>query len=128
MSAPSGIKVPPAVSDAFASALRDSAAPRAVVFLIDGEHWTTHTTIPAKASYTDDIASLLPALPSRTTCASFAYRTDGKEWYLITYVPDDAGVRAGAMSWASSQRELSAPRHACRYAKRCSRRAPRPAS
>lgn len=69
-----------------------------------------HTTISSEGSYTDDVALLPPSLPTKQTPASFAYRLDSKsggayEWMMITFVPDDAGVRA-KMLQASSRAGL----------------------
>lgn len=63
------------------------------------ESFTVVTTIPPQGSYSDDIALLPAALPTKQTPASFAYRLDTKaggnyEWMMVTFVPDDAGVGA----------------------------------
>ncbi|WVR05143.1 hypothetical protein IAU60_002155 [Kwoniella sp. DSM 27419] len=110
MSAPSGIKVPPSLSSAFSSALNGGEQVRALVFVIEGESFTHHTSVDPKGSYKDDIALLPSTLPSPKTPASFAYRLDSKdagkhEWMMITFVPDDAGVRA-KMLQASSRSGL----------------------
>ncbi|KAL7424123.1 Twinfilin-1 [Cryptotrichosporon argae] len=110
MSAPSGIKVPPALTAAFASAQADAADVRALVFVIEGEAFTHLTTLKPSGSYKDDISLLAPALPSPKMPASFAYRLDTKEggryeWMMVTFVPDDAGIRA-KMLQASSRAGL----------------------
>ncbi|WWC61015.1 uncharacterized protein I303_103593 [Kwoniella dejecticola CBS 10117] len=110
MSAPSGIKVPPTLTSAFSSARNDAGDVRALVFTIEGESYTHLTTVKPKSTYKDDIALLPDTLPSTKTPASFAYRLDTKdggsyEWMMITFVPDDAGVRA-KMLQASSRSGL----------------------
>ncbi|KLT41749.1 hypothetical protein CC85DRAFT_286152 [Cutaneotrichosporon oleaginosum] len=110
MSAPSGIRVPHAISEAFSAAQRDAESTRAVVFMIEGEAFKHVSSLPPKGSYTDDIALLVDALPNKKTPASFAYRLDSKslgsyEWMMVTFVPDDAGVRA-KMLQASSRAGL----------------------
>jgi len=62
------------------------------------EEFKLHSTVSPKGSFKDDIALLPPTLPTPKTPASFAYRLDSKElgkyeWMMITFVPDDAGVR-----------------------------------
>jgi hypothetical protein len=57
-----------------------------------------HDTIKSQSTFKDDIELLPKSLPTPKTPASFAYRLDSKEggryeWMMITYVPDDAGVR-----------------------------------
>ncbi|OCF41449.1 hypothetical protein I317_04750 [Kwoniella heveanensis CBS 569] len=110
MSAPSGIKVPPSLTSAFSTAQNGGDSVRALVFIIEGESFKHHTTIDPKGNYTDDIALLAEALPNPKTPASFAYRLDSKdgfryEWMMVTFVPDDAGVRA-KMLQASSRSGL----------------------
>ncbi|WVF72078.1 hypothetical protein IAT40_006890 [Kwoniella sp. CBS 6097] len=110
MSAPSGIKVPPSLTSAFSTAQNGGDSVRALVFVIEGESFKHHTTIDPKGNYKDDIALLAAALPSPKTPASFAYRLDSKdgfkyEWMMVTFVPDDAGVRA-KMLQASSRSGL----------------------
>ncbi|WWC69360.1 uncharacterized protein I206_103299 [Kwoniella pini CBS 10737] len=110
MSAPSGIKVPPSLTSAFSTARNDAGDVRALVFTIEGESYTHLTTVKPKSTYKDDIALLPETLPSSKTPASFAYRLDTKdgglhEWMMITFVPDDAGVRA-KMLQASSRSGL----------------------
>ncbi|WVQ98815.1 hypothetical protein IAU59_005946 [Kwoniella sp. CBS 9459] len=110
MSAPSGIKVPPSLTSAFSTAQNGGDSVRALVFIIDGESFKHHTTIDPKGSYKDDISLLADTLPSPKTPASFAYRLDSKdgfkyEWMMVTFVPDDAGVRA-KMLQASSRSGL----------------------
>ncbi|WVQ78383.1 hypothetical protein IAT38_000469 [Cryptococcus sp. DSM 104549] len=110
MSAPSGIKVPDSLTSAFSSALTSADNVRALVFTIEGESFKHLTSVQPKGSFKDDIALLPPALPTPKTPASFAYRLDSKEggkweWMMVTYVPDDAGVRA-KMLQASSRSGL----------------------
>nr|XP_019002060.1 uncharacterized protein I203_05196 [Kwoniella mangroviensis CBS 8507]OCF65521.1 hypothetical protein I203_05196 [Kwoniella mangroviensis CBS 8507] len=111
MSAPSGIRVPPSLSSAFSTALNGAGDVRALVFTIEGAESFKHlTTVQPKSTYKDDIALLPDTLPSTKTPASFAYRLDTKdagkyEWMMITFVPDDAGVRA-KMLQASSRSGL----------------------
>ncbi|RSH94016.1 Twinfilin-1 [Saitozyma podzolica] len=110
MSAPSGIKVPPSLTSAFGSAQSNGDDVRALVFTIEGESFTHLTTVKPKSSYKDDMSLLPSTLPSPKTPASFAYRLDSKEmgkyeWMMITFVPDDAGVRA-KMLQASSRAGL----------------------
>ncbi|BEI91317.1 uncharacterized protein CcaverHIS019_0401370 [Cutaneotrichosporon cavernicola] len=110
MSAQSGIRVPTAVTEAFSAAQRDAESTRAVVFMIDGEAFKHVTSIPPKGSFSDDIALLPDTLPDKKTPASFAYRLDSKslgayEWMMVTFVPDNAGVRA-KMLQASSRAGL----------------------
>ncbi|WRT67231.1 uncharacterized protein IL334_004197 [Kwoniella shivajii] len=110
MSAPSGIKVPPSLSSAFSNAINDAGDIRALVFTIEGESFNHLSTVQPKSTYKDDISLLKDTLPSPKTPASFAYRLDTKvagkyEWMMITFVPDDAGVRA-KMLQASSRSGL----------------------
>ncbi|KAL1405528.1 Twinfilin-1 [Vanrija albida] len=106
MSAPSGIKVPPAISAAFGAAKSSADDVRALVFTIEGESFSHLTTVKPKGSYAEDIELLAPTLPSKQTPASFAYRLDSKsggayEWMMVTFVPDDAGVRAKMLQASS---------------------------
>ncbi|ADV19486.1 Protein tyrosine kinase, putative [Cryptococcus gattii WM276] len=110
MSAPSGIKVPDDLTAAFTAALTSPHDTRALVFIIDGESFKHHATIQPKASYKDDIALIPQVLPSPKTPASFAYRLDSRDngkwdWMMVTFVPDNAGVRA-KMLQASSRSGL----------------------
>ncbi|OXB38958.1 hypothetical protein LQV05_004060 [Cryptococcus neoformans] len=110
MSAPSGIKVPDDLTAAFTAALASPDDTRALVFIIDGESFKHHATVQPKGSYKDDIALVPEMLPSPKTPASFAYRLDSKDsgkwdWMMVTFVPDDAGVRA-KMLQASSRSGL----------------------
>ncbi|KAK4687479.1 twinfilin, partial [Tremellales sp. Uapishka_1] len=110
MSAPSGVKVPTSLSNAFSSAVADAESVRALVFIIEGESFKHLTTVDTKSSFKDDIALLPSMLPTPKTPASFAYRMDSKEfgkweWMMITFVPDDAPVRA-KMLQASSRSGL----------------------
>ncbi|KAK8869701.1 hypothetical protein IAR55_000269 [Kwoniella newhampshirensis] len=110
MSAPSGIKVPPSLTSAFSTAQSNADNVRALVFIIEGESFKHLTTVDTKQDFKADISLLPPALPSPKTPASFAYRLDSKEggkweWMMVTFVPDDAGVRA-KMLQASSRSGL----------------------
>ncbi|WWC89937.1 uncharacterized protein L201_004866 [Kwoniella dendrophila CBS 6074] len=110
MSAPSGVKVPQSLTSAFSTAVNGGGDVRALVFTIEGESFQHLTTVQPKSTYKDDISLLPDTLPSTKTPASFAYRLDTKdagkyEWMMITYVPDDAGVRA-KMLQASSRSGL----------------------
>ncbi|EIW69377.1 hypothetical protein TREMEDRAFT_38993 [Tremella mesenterica DSM 1558] len=109
MSAPSGVKVSSDITSAFTAARNDQDV-RALVFTIQGESFQLHATLKVKETFNDDIALLPPSLPSSKTPASFAYRLDSKdsgkyEWMMITYVPDDAPIRA-KMLQASSRSAL----------------------
>ncbi|RXK38585.1 hypothetical protein M231_04091 [Tremella mesenterica] len=109
MSAPSGVKVSSDITSAFTAARNDQDV-RALVFTIQGESFQLHATLKVKETFNDDIALLPPSLPSPKTPASFAYRLDSKdsgkyEWMMITYVPDDAPIRA-KMLQASSRSAL----------------------
>ncbi|TXT07113.1 hypothetical protein VHUM_03283 [Vanrija humicola] len=106
MSAPSGIKVPPAIAAAFGAAKQSADDVRALVFTIDGESFSHLTTVKPKGTYAEDIELLAPTLPTKQTPASFAYRLDTKsggayEWMMVTFVPDDAGVRAKMLQASS---------------------------
>ncbi|WWD16035.1 hypothetical protein CI109_100460 [Kwoniella shandongensis] len=110
MSAPSGIKVPPSLTSEFSTALSNGDDVRALVFIIEGESFKHLTTVSTKGDYKSDILLLPSTLPSPKTPASFAYRLDSKEggkweWMMVTFVPDDAGVRA-KMLQASSRAGL----------------------
>ncbi|TYJ56629.1 hypothetical protein B9479_002721 [Cryptococcus floricola] len=110
MSAPSGIKVPDTIHQSFNNALANPDTVRAIVFTIEGESFKQHATVQPKGSHKDDIALVPATLPNLKTPASFAYRLDSKdagryEWLMVTYVPDDAGVRA-KMLQASSRSGL----------------------
>ncbi|WVO13962.1 hypothetical protein L204_101587 [Cryptococcus depauperatus] len=110
MSAPSGIKVPDALTSAFSAALANADNMRALVFIIENESFKHLASVEPKGSFTDDISLLPPTLPSQRTPASFAYRLDSKaagkwEWMMVTFVPDNANVRA-KMLQASSRSGL----------------------
>ncbi|ORX39984.1 hypothetical protein BD324DRAFT_247631 [Kockovaella imperatae] len=106
MSAQSGIKVPDELKTAFSSAQSEGSETRALVFIIDGESYKVHETVKTKGSFKDDVTQLAGTLPTPKTPASFAYRLDSKdlgkwEWMMITFVPDDAGVRAKMLQASS---------------------------
>ncbi|ORY27213.1 hypothetical protein BCR39DRAFT_483792 [Naematelia encephala] len=110
MSAPSGIKVPDDLKTAFSTAQADASDVRALVFVIQGESFKHITTVKPKGDYKEDTTLLAETLPNPKTPASFAYRLDSKElgkfeWMMVTYVPDDAAVRA-KMLQASSRAGL----------------------
>lgn len=116
MSSQSGLSIPPTITTAFSSALSDSST-RALVFLIpDSTAYALHATLPVgnkphptapkgASQAVSDVASLLPALPSAGTCASFLLRGDQEEWIHISYIPDNAPTRQ-KMLHASSKSTL----------------------
>lgn len=106
MSSASGIRVSPDVVEAWSKACKPEVADvRALVLHIEKDAFVLNNTIPVTKSFKEDI-STLPK--DAKTCATYVYRTDDKagssgwHWVLITFVPDQAAVRA-KMLHASSK-------------------------
>ncbi|KAJ9119507.1 hypothetical protein QFC22_003215 [Naganishia vaughanmartiniae] len=118
MSSQSGLAIPATITTAFTTAVADPST-RALVFLIpDSTSYALHATLPVgtkphptapkgASQAVSDVASLLPALPSAGTCASFLFKAEDADggWIHISYIPDNAPTRQ-KMLHASSKSTL----------------------